>query len=272
MCVSASPAHFKGTSIMLNLTQHPQYGEIFVLGYQNTARNLGTGPNAMLLHLPAKDIQERNFIDASRYPGFFKDLQRAVTPMSRGATLSASFGAAKGITVFDHDIYTVVLADDARSIPLALDQVPQNKRPAISQELCEFYHKQFPDWPIALCCFDNKAAAAASPLLIWYSPMDSEVFHCPAIDSHTGGVPDLFSKVLVDHTVYLGSDTMEHGTPVMYASDVGKLKPFLPKQVLGLTYRGMEMNSDFRYPRASIEGKREYEIQGLAPRGEHAVA
>jgi hypothetical protein len=53
MCVSTDRAEFSGTTLYAGRRHHPQHGLIHVLGYQNTAANLATGPNAMLLHLPA---------------------------------------------------------------------------------------------------------------------------------------------------------------------------------------------------------------------------
>jgi hypothetical protein len=40
MCVCASPARLTGTIVFLGKKYHPMHGEVFVLGYQNTAQNL----------------------------------------------------------------------------------------------------------------------------------------------------------------------------------------------------------------------------------------
>jgi hypothetical protein len=45
-------ARFSGTIIYAGWLTHPSVGSIGVLGYQNTAVNLHTGPNAMLLDPP----------------------------------------------------------------------------------------------------------------------------------------------------------------------------------------------------------------------------
>ena len=41
MCVSMWPADFTGTILYTGRRRHPEHGWIDVLGYQNTAANLG---------------------------------------------------------------------------------------------------------------------------------------------------------------------------------------------------------------------------------------
>jgi hypothetical protein len=54
--VSMGPADFTGTILYCGRRLHSEHGWIEVLGCQNTAVNLATGPNAMLLHLPAHSV------------------------------------------------------------------------------------------------------------------------------------------------------------------------------------------------------------------------
>lgn len=42
------------------------HGLVHVLGYQNTTVNLADGPNAMLLHLPTRQLTARHFLSARR--------------------------------------------------------------------------------------------------------------------------------------------------------------------------------------------------------------
>ncbi|MEU8712227.1 hypothetical protein [Streptomyces sp. NPDC048663] len=50
---------FSGTIVYCGRQHHPEHGLIHVLGYQNSAANLADGPNAMLLHLPTRQLTPR---------------------------------------------------------------------------------------------------------------------------------------------------------------------------------------------------------------------
>lgn len=151
--------------------------------------------------------------------------------------------------MFDHDIYSIVLADDASLIPAALAQVPVHKRPLLDPHLCEFYADHFPRHTIALCCFSNAQAQQAKPLLLWYRPLDEDRIVLPALDSHTGTAPDLDDQVAVDHWVLFSSDHTPRGwgEPVQYAKDLRhQLREFLPEMVMGKRFADEKMaNGDF---------------------------
>ena len=213
MCVAVAPARFGGTILYHGHRNHPEHGRVHVLGYQNTAQNLASGPNAMLLQLPALGMTQANFVDTSRCPRILRDMADAVRPASAGwgSSQGAAYGGPPPVQVFEHDIYTVVLATDATLIPDALRQVPENRRISDNRPLFDFYAAMYPGYAVALCCFDNREATAANPLLMWYSPHDPDLFTLPAIDCHTGGVPDLNAEVLTDHWVILGTDEHDDG-------------------------------------------------------------
>ncbi|NUW32440.1 hypothetical protein HTZ77_13515 [Nonomuraea sp. SMC257] len=54
--------------------------------------------------------------------------------------------------VFEHDVYTVLMAADPTLSPDALDQVPEHKRPVLKPELFEFYASRYSRHTIAVCC------------------------------------------------------------------------------------------------------------------------
>ncbi|GLZ04026.1 hypothetical protein Acsp03_14920 [Actinomadura sp. NBRC 104412] len=252
MCVAAAPARFTGTILYHGLRNHPEHGRVHVLGYQNTAQNLASGPNAMLLHLPAKGMTQANFIDTSGCSRVLRDMLDAVRPFSYGRGPGAPAGAAPGgpppVQVFDHDIYTVVLATDPTLIPDALRLVPEHKRIPVNRPLFDFYAALYPDYAVALCCFDNREAMAANPLLMWYEPHDPGRFALPAIDCHTGAVPDLAASVLTDHWVILGTDEAppDWGAPVFYTQPrTAPVAAFLPDRVIGTAFNGWQPNGDF---------------------------
>lgn len=247
MCVSTAMAEFTGTTVFLGKKYHPTHGWVFVLGYQNTAQNFSSGPNAMLLHLPAISMTQQNFLDTRSCRNVLKDMVTALMPRSRG--VSFSMGIAKGLVqVFEHDIYTVVLATDASLIPGVLPLVPEQKRIAVNQPLFDFYAKRFPGYAMALCCFDNKQAMDAAPLLMWYKPMNPDFFMLPALDCHTGDVPSLSEQVTVDHWVILGLDELSIGSgqTVNYTNHIHPdIFAFLPRRVIGAHFSGRMRNGDF---------------------------
>ena len=62
MCVSTGPAEFSSTILYCGRRRHPEHGWVEVFGYQNTAVNRAVGPNAMLLHLPARAVSSASFL------------------------------------------------------------------------------------------------------------------------------------------------------------------------------------------------------------------
>ena len=252
-------AELSGTFLYCGRRNHPRHGWIDVLGYQNTVVNLASGPNAMLLHLPARRMTSSQFVPVGDCDAFLRDMVEAVRPRSRGMAAVASVMTdtdSVTVEVFDHDIYTVVLASDARAVPGALEQVEPRKRPALNAALFEFYAAQFPDYPIAVCCFDNAEAEQAKPLLLWYEPLDDARLVVPALDCHSGAVPDLDAEVDVDHWVLFGTDATElpsWGAPVAYSqTPAPELREFLPACVVGRYYGGRMPNGDFAIAHADL--------------------
>ncbi|MFI7322775.1 hypothetical protein [Streptomyces venezuelae] len=237
MCISTAEAAFSGTITYCGRQHHPEHGLIHVLGYQNTAANLADGPNAMLLHLPTRRLTPRHFLSAGRTGDVLQRMVSAVESAEAAADgiawMSADFPT---VQVFDHDVYTVLLATDPTAIPAALRQVPPHRRPRIAPDLLRFYADHFPDHTIALCCFDNADAQRAKPLLLWYEPLDPDRLTVPALDSHTGKPPDLNASVPVDHWVLFSTDQApaDWGAPVVYPGGMRhQLRAFLPTTVVG---------------------------------------
>ncbi|MBI4118138.1 MAG: hypothetical protein HY455_01175 [Parcubacteria group bacterium] len=253
MCISMAKADFRGTKICINATRMPNEGIVHVLMYQNEVANLGVGPNAMLLHIPAEGIGQRNFIDTRKFSSIMDDMVTAVTPRSRDSgAKSMGFSRVGGsrVQVFDVGIYTIILAEKASDIPAALNRVPQGKRPKVNRELFAFYEQAFPGYAVALCCFNNQRSVKAEPIMVWYKPLKNTdgMYRFPAIDCHTGGVPDLTADVEVDHWLFLAADGMRGGSHVTY-SEAAAIKPevhqLLPKRVYGAYFRGPRRNGDF---------------------------
>ncbi|MFR9798546.1 hypothetical protein ACL02U_22000 [Streptomyces sp. MS06] len=251
MCISTGEAEFSGTIAYCGRQHHPEHGLIHVLGYQNTAANLTAGPNAMLLHLPTRQLTPRHFLAAGRTGDVLHRMVTAVESVNAAADGIAFMGAeTQPVQVFDHDIYTVLLAADPTAVPAALRQVPPHRRPDVDPDLLRFYADHFPDHTIAVCCFDNADAQRAKPLLLWYRPLDPDRLTVPALDSHTGAAPDLGAAVPVDHWVLLSTDQAPSGwgAPVDHPRDMRhRLRSFLPGRIVGRHYgRGQTLpNGDF---------------------------
>ncbi|MFF4351547.1 hypothetical protein [Streptomyces sp. NPDC001530] len=248
MCVSMDQAEFSGTTLYGGRLRHPVHGLIHVLGYQNTAVNLADGPNAMLLHLPTYRMSQDNFLSVGSSSDVLERMVDAVRPISARAPADMDWmgwDATPEVQVFEHDIYTVLLAHTPTALPAALAQVPEHKRPRLGEALLRFYEERYPGRAVAVCCFDN---AQAKPLLMWYPPIDPDLLTLPALDCHTGDVPDLSSQVPVDHWVLFGTDEApkEWGFPVDHDENMRHdLRQFLPSTVVGRYFGGTLPNGDF---------------------------
>ncbi len=241
MCCSLRPAKLTNTVLYAAETLHA--GRIVhVMGYQNKAENKVQGPNAMLLPIPSDAAMgPDNMLDTTAAKHVLKDYADAVR--SHTARLDRSF--SKGllgsrnddrVRVFDKGSYTIALSEDAKSLTAALGRIPENKRPAINQEIFAAYDKFYPGWKMALCAWDG--TIDAEPLMWWYEPKDSSQLFMPALDAHDGKPPKLASQVDLDHTLVIGSVTstipQPHTFDVHFRDEIPEhLKPFLATKVYG---------------------------------------
>lgn len=260
MCVSAAPARFSRTTVFAGEAQR-NGSVVHVLGYENTAQNRvgrvgrfapwrsSRVGNAMLLHFPAVrgSMSQANVVDTQSCPHILGDMVSALFPPVAAADPAHRVTTSPAVEVFDSGIYTVVLASDASAIPDALHRVPRSRRPEVSDAMFEWYARQFPGWPLALCCFDNRDARHATPMLWWYKPQFPEFLFAPAIDGHTGNPPDLAESVEVDHRVVLGVTGSDTGMPVNYSDALPEdVSSLLPQRVVGTGFRRVRMpNGDF---------------------------
>ncbi|MFG2329812.1 hypothetical protein ACGFMM_09300 [Streptomyces sp. NPDC048604] len=253
MCVSTAPAEFTGTTLYAGRLTHPEHGLIHVLGYQNTAVNHADGPNAMLLHLPAVGMTPENFVSVGHHSDLLSRMVEAVRPVVPSDALDdgiawMGYEEPPAVHVFEHDVYTVLLADDPTLIPAALARVPFHKRPVLAPELFAFYAEAYPDHAVAVCCFDNAQARQAKPLLLWYEPLDADELTLPALDCHTGAAPDPGVPVPTDHWLLFGSDEVpaDWGVPVSYPQKLRhSLLDYLPQRIVGTYCDEPLPNGDF---------------------------
>jgi hypothetical protein len=262
MCVSAASARFSGT-----LGFAGTHGDRHLLGYQNTFVNKGRGGNAMLLHIPARSgtLRGADLLDTTACPHILKDMAMAVNPApprSRGLDLLGPQSHA--VEIVEMGVYHIVLAHDATDIPAALERVPADKRPTLRPELFTFYRDEFPGWPVLCCCFANRDAEEAQPILLQYTPRDPDRLFIPALDAHTGAPPKPGARVDVDHVVIFATDrrpaddyskppaSARAGSgdgfqPINYRDPLSPaLAALLPQDAIGGTLRDLKMpNGDF---------------------------
>lgn len=253
-CCSLAPAHFANTRGLAAEVERD--GKVYhLLGYQNSVENLkssksGASGNALFLPIPAKPgtMSSKSILDTSSCPHMLTDIQNAVMPISRGGGgKSKSMPASRPVEVFEHGIYTIVLAQDARDIQPALAKVPANKRPAMPAEIFSAYQRWYPGWTFALCCFDVKQETAAEPMLWAYQPLHPDRLFFPALDAHSGKAPNLDAEVDVDHLIFASSHRMKGGSVVRYSdrSISDEMKSWLPKTAIGGGYTQPMPNGDF---------------------------
>lgn len=285
MCMSTAPAKFSDTIVYAGETEMNNM-LLHMLGYQNTAQSFATAGqkkeqynfdwsfiktgkreekatgNAMVLPIPAKGkMGPENLLDTSNCLHFLKDMENAVRPRYRSATrggMEKGIASLNSVQVFESGIYTVVLANpdsDSYDIDNAIrQQVPEEKRPEINLPFLEVFTSYYRDWWIAVCCFNNKEAATAHPLLWWYEPMFEKALFAPALDAHDGLPPQLGKQVHVDHTLVVSSHKLFKDnknfldvSPVRYRDPAAEnFKGFLPNFVMGKQYKDTSMvNGDF---------------------------
>jgi hypothetical protein len=222
----------------------------------------------MVLHFPAVagTMSQANVIDTEGCPHLLRDMVSALAPAMLAAGAAQAAPVSRAVEVFDSGIYTVALAGDPRDIPSALEQVPERKRPPLNKALFGWYHTTFPGWPVALCCFDNADAARATPMMWWYEPAYPDWLFAPAVDCHTGAIPDLRADVATDHWVVLGVSDLAGGMPVHYTDAVGDtLAAFLPERVIGARFDGRLRNGDFLAPVDAVHRGDAHLQRGVLP-------
>ncbi len=265
MCVSVSPGvavRFSDTVLYAAEVLDRTGQAVHVLGYQNKVQGqvgllsltrgwFARSGNAMILPFPAvpRTMTEANVLDTADCRDILQDIANAMAP-PRVEVAPESFSAAalaSPVQVFEAaGIYTVVLAQDPRDIPAAMQQVPRSKRPVLNPALFDAYARWYPAWTVALCCFNNRRARLANPLLWWYEPMSPDRLFLPAIDGHTGDVPDLNASVAVDHVIAVGSYRMTGGQRVRYRNKLPKqVSNYLLPSLIGERFSESLPNGDF---------------------------
>lgn len=270
MCISAQPSVMTDTIVYAHETIHPTNGQlVHVMAYQNKATSQGA--NAMLLPIPTKKAAgPLNFLDLSSNPFILKsyaEVYRAHT--LRSARRTRGFGPAafgpdglKGVQQFDVGSYTVLLAERPSHIKMALRNVPEHKRPTVSDELLVAFNDLYPNYPVLLACYTGNIEA--EPLALWYEPDHLDRLFYPAVDAHDGGAPRFSTRADVsrNHTLIWGLSTRDSNVRLAHQDEecldrqkywdyhplTTELEAFFPRYFFGKRIMTQTTNSDFIKP------------------------
>jgi hypothetical protein len=257
--MSIGEAVFRKTTIYSAEVQRAD-GVAHVIGYQNRA--VSYGPNAMLLPFPAEGkVTRDNLVNGAGFKDILNVYQQAVKRLDPNIRRSRSFSdvrlgsagpaAAKSFEVFESGSYTVALCEKPSAIGHALKEVPESRRPNIPYPFLLELTRLYPDWPIALCCFNN-SEFDAEPLFWWYKPRFPEVLFAPAIDAHNGKPPQLDIMVNRDHSLAFASYTSDRPVDPFVMSAIERV-PFehrwlFDPRVCGRILKSQTGNGDFAVP------------------------
>lgn len=275
MCVTLGPATLSGTRIyagqlpngrhVLGYTNIPVSGgpaqaltfgkvtmeEVLAGGRSRTAQG---GANAMVLPIPARTLSDANLLDTSGQPHLLRDMEKAARRPLRhteGIALSRGGSGSAAIQTFDCGIYSVVLARlgadvTTQQVASALKMVPEAKRPDLSEAFLDFYQRAYPDWFLAICCFNNTDVTRAPQPLLWtFESLCPDDLFMPGLDAHDGR-PPAPGTVLRDHMLLWGTDGTR-GEAVDYTHFIidQEIEEVLPTHVIGESEHGRSENGDW---------------------------
>ena len=190
MCITSGEARLNNTYVGAWDIEHPEYGYRHVLAYQNRVTNLEEGANCMLLHIPSTQAIEPDWVlDTSENMDFLRNLYEFLSPQpSNRGFATRSF---EPNYVIERGVYHIAILNDLTEAALeaTLEQIPAHKLPKIDWDLLEFFKTAYPNFPLLLCCFNNKDTKEASPILVHFPPLYPDELMLNTIDSH-GGIPN----------------------------------------------------------------------------------
>jgi len=210
MCITVNHAKLSKTKI-LSLTL--ESGNHFI-AYSNTVVNLSGKPNAMILPIPGETKPEW-FHNTESYKEFLDEITDNSDFMKNYLGLISR--SAKGISTlekFELGMYSVGLSNDFDGIKQFINELPENKRPVVSEELQNFFQNKYAGWSFAICTFDSEKTIDAQPIAFEYKPFFTEFLYFPTMDGHDGKAPKIDSAVESDHTfIYEHTGSMEGELP-----------------------------------------------------------
>jgi hypothetical protein len=212
-----------------------------VLAYQNRVQNLVQGANCMLLPIQsAAAILPEWLLDMSTEPNFLTDLYDIIDPVlpNRGDWMDG--GNERENYIVKLGVYHIAILNtvNKEALEQVLQQIPKNKRPALSTGLLDFFINTYPDFPLLLCCFENKDALQAAPIVLHYPPKFPDKLMVNALESHSG-IPVVGKMVDYHQKIIFGSykEAEETTAPLYRAIPLdfcSEFSEFMPKRAFGI--------------------------------------
>lgn len=254
MCITSSRSTLENTYIGAWDIELPELGYRHVLAYQNRVTNLAEGPNCMLLHIASKsNILPEWLVDTSEHRSFLADLYSYVDPINTSQMWMSR--SPKSVNyVIEQGVYHIAILNktDNKSVTDTLKLIPKNKLPSIKPKLLSFFQNNFSDFPILLCCFDNKDAKQATPILVHFPPKFPDTLMFNTIDAH-GGFPNINKQIQFHQKIILGSYKKQSKEGSLYIKVVpeaieknnpnlwGTLAPYLPNYIAGIDFLDLQL-------------------------------
>lgn len=259
MCITSSRSLLDNTYLGAWDIQHPHYGYRHVLAYQNRVQNLEEGPNCMLLPIQsAQALEPAWLVDTSACPNFLTELYDVLDPppsIEEDGYAWMSVGDDRVNYVVEQGVYHIAILNNLTSTALeeTLAQIPTEKLPFISKELLGFFENHYKDFPLLLCCFNNKEAQQAAPILVHYPPMYPQKLMLNTLDSH-GGIPRIDKMTGFHQKMVVGSYKNEQEEPQQPYQKITfnvypQLQEFLPNYAFAvdLLYQFNAPNNDLLF-------------------------
>jgi hypothetical protein len=263
MCITLEPAKLSSTRIYAGDVTHPSGRPVHVIGYQNVVQAT-RGPNAMLLPFPASQVGPENLVNGAAFAEIMAAYERAIQRRNMTKGVSRGIGAAPaaaGYSVFDSGSYTIALAEKASFLKDAVQLVPEARRPKIATSFIIALSQLYPNWPIAVCCFEG-GDVAPEPLFWWFESRYPDTLFAPAIDAHDGNPPNMGELVHRDHVVAFGSDAGKVHHDEHLDRDIRRIVPaehqwMFSRNVTGKAFQGETRNGDFACSAKALRGSTE---------------
>ena len=194
MCITVNHAKLAKTKILSLALAN---GNHFI-AYSNRVENLSGKPNAMILPIPGETKPEW-FHNTETYKDFLDEITEKCAFERYFPMLSMR--SAKGILQkFELGMYSVGLSNNFEGIQQFLSELPENKRPEVSEELQKFFKEKYAGWSFAICTFDSEKTIDAQPIAFEYKPFAFDLLYFPTMDGHDGKAPEIGDLVNSDHT------------------------------------------------------------------------
>lgn len=222
----------------------------FLLVISHTLRERSGKPNALLVHFPVPSSKVE-LIDCNAFPAFPRDLLDAITPQAKAKRGSSVLdGLVLELPGFDLPLYQdVQIASNIDSLARAIQTLPQERRPELSNEWVQWYQRNLKGYSIAACHFAAGASGPCMPLVFWYETASSDAhLTLPVLKARDGQPPRLDQVVVMDDWVILGGKKERKNLkPVDYVrtpSPNNFVLSLLPSYIHGEHYHDKLPNGD----------------------------